>query len=164
MTRPAPRNKTILLIEDEDHDVMFMELALQRAEVAHPLQVARDGREAIAYLKGDGKFSNRKEYPLPGLVLLDWQLPHLPGSEVLKWIRQQHAFVRLPVLVLTSSNQDADVEAAYRLGANAFIVKPSYSELQDLLRRIKRYWLEMDEPPPNCKEWLAAVIPPPHPG
>ena len=73
-----------------------MQIALERAKVKNPLAVARDGREAIAYLKGDGKFANRQEYPLPALVLLDLRLPQVPGLEVLKWIREQPAFAASP--------------------------------------------------------------------
>ena len=79
--------KPILLVEDEEHDVLFMRLALEEATVESHLSVVRDGREAIAYLKRDGEFANRQEFPLPGLVLLALRLPRLPGLEVLKWIR-----------------------------------------------------------------------------
>lgn len=125
-------NEPILLVEDEEHNVIFMELALQQAKVNNRLAVAKDGREAIAYLKGEGKFGNRPEYPLPGLVLLDLRLPQIPGLEVLEWIRGQTALKDVPVIVLSSSNQDQDVATAYRLGARAYVIKPAYPQLVEL--------------------------------
>jgi len=159
-------NKTILLVEDEDHDVLFMQLALEQAGATNQLSVARDGREAIDYLKGEGKFANRQEFPLPALVLLDLKLPRVPGLEVLKWIRQQPAFSQLPVIICSSSSQDSDVDTAFRLGATAYVVKPSHvANLFDLVNRIKKYWLDMDGPPPDCPDWLSVTVlrPEPHP-
>jgi CheY-like chemotaxis protein len=148
--------KPILLVEDEEHDVLFMQLAMEDAGVESHLSVVRDGREAIAYLKGDGKFANRQEFPLPGLVLLDLRLPHVPGLDVLKWIRGQSGFAQLPVIVYSSSDQDSDVESAYSLGANAYLVKTSRpAERVEIVRRIKRYWLDMNGPPADCQDWLS---------
>jgi CheY-like chemotaxis protein len=156
------RLKPILQVEDEDHDVIFMQVAMEGANVKHPLAVVRDGKEAIAYLKGEGIFGDRRKYRLPVLVLLDLRLPRVPGLEVLRWIRQQSALARIPVLIVSSSDQDADVEQAYRLGANAYIVKPtSLSELLDIVRRIKKYWLDQDGPRPDCADWLAVTLPQP---
>ena len=122
--------------------------------------VVRDGREAMAYLKGEGKFGNRQASPLPGLVLLDLRLPRLPGLEVLRWMRNQPEFAKVPVLVFSSSDQDADVDAVYRLGANGYIVKPSSpAELLAIVRRVKKYWLEMDGPPAGCEEWTSVLVP-----
>ena len=138
---------------------MFLQYALERAQVRNPLAVVRDGRQAIAYLKGEGKFGDRQAYPLPGLVLLDLRLPRLPGLEVLRWMREQPDFAKLPVLVLSSSDQDQDVDAAYRLGANGYIVKPSSpAELSEIMRRIRKYWLEMDRPPAGCAEWNSILV------
>ncbi len=155
-------SKPILLVEDEESDIFFMQMALEAAAVKEHLSVARDGREAIAYLKGEGRYADRREFPLPGLVLLDLRLPHVPGLHVLKWLRQQQSFALLPVLILSSSNQDTDVEAAYHLGANAYLVKPPLpSQLKHIVSLIKQYWLDQDAPPPHCPEWQALVVPPP---
>lgn len=155
MSKPPP----ILLVEDEEHDVLFMQIALEQAQADHPLVVARDGQEAIRYLK-DTEFGNRREHPLPCLVLLDLRLPRVPGLDVLKWIRCQPAFVQLPVLIHSSSNQDRDVERAYAAGANGYIVKPtSLAELFENVRRIKKYWLDQNGPPPNCQDWLSITVP-----
>jgi len=152
--------KPILQVEDEEHDVLFMEMALQNANVENRVIVARDGHEAIAYLKGEGKFEDRQLFPLPRLVLLDLKLLRMPGLDVLQWIRQQTAFSRLPVIVCSSSNHDADVEAAYRLGANGYVVKPCRpAEMLEIVRRIKKYWLDASGPTPNCEDWLSVIEP-----
>ena len=152
--------KAILLVEDEDHDVFFMQLALEEAGAKNPLLVVRDGREAIAYLTGEDKFANRNDFPLPDLVLLDLRLPRVPGLQVLKWIREQPSFVKLPVIICSSSSQDSDVDTAYRFGANGYLVKPSHmADRLAMVRLIKKYWLDMDAPPPDCKEWLSANVP-----
>jgi CheY-like chemotaxis protein len=152
-------NKPILLIEDEDSDVLFMQIAMEGAGVKNPLCLARDGRQAIAYFKGEGEYADRQPYPLPGLVLLDLRLPYVPGLDILKWLRQQPAFTRTTVLVLSSSDQDADVEAAYRLGANGYLVKPPLvSELERIVRLIKKYWLDAEAPPTICPEWEAVIV------
>jgi CheY-like chemotaxis protein len=155
MSNPKP----ILQIEDEEHDIIFMQVALELAEVKNPLAVLRNGQEAVAYLKGEGRFGNRGEYPVPVLVLLDLRLPRVPGLQVLRFIREQPDWALVPVLIISSSDQDADVEQAYQLGANAYIVKPtSPAELLDVVRRIKKYWLDQDGPPPGCADWLAVTI------
>ena len=137
--------KPILQIEDEENDILFLKLAAEKAGILKPVQVARDGREAIDYLAGNGKFADRDQYPLPCLVLLDLKLPQVPGMEVLKFIRSQPDLAAIIVVVFTSSDQDRDVEAAYRLGANSYIVKPaSPKELLNLLGIIKSYWLRVN--------------------
>jgi len=152
--------KAILLVEDEDHDVLFMQLAMEEAGATNPLLVVRDGREALAYLNAEDKFANRTDFPLPDLVLLDLRLPRVPGLQVLKWIREQAGFMKLPVIICSSSAQDSDVDTAYRLGANGYLVKPSHmADRVALVRLIKKYWLDMDRPPPNCKEWISANVP-----
>lgn len=133
--------KTVLNVEDDSNDAFFFQRAMKKAGAGHPIQVARDGREAIAYLKGAGKFADRQLFPLPGLVLLDMKLPYVMGLEVLKWIRQDSG-LQLVVVVLTASPAEADIAAAYRLGANGFLVKPSDSDqFEDMVRSIHHFWL-----------------------
>ncbi len=140
--------RTILLVEDEENDVFFMQQAMQKAGVANPIQVATDGQEAIDYFKGTGKFANREEFPLPCLVLLDLKLPHVMGLDVLKWIRKQ-PLVTAVVVILSSSKEEADIATAYRLGANAYLVKPpDVSKLTDLVKSIKDFWLTQNTSPP----------------
>ena len=133
--------KTILQVEDDPNDVFFLQHAMKKAGLANPIQVASDGQEAIDYLQGAGKFADREQFPFPSLVLLDLKLPHVMGLDVLKWIRQQSGMT-LVVLILTASGEDADIEAAYRLGANGFLVKPSEAtKLQDMVKAIMEFWL-----------------------
>ena len=152
-------NESVLLVEDEENDVFFMRIAFERAQVKNPLVVASDGREAISYLNGDGKFGDRHAHPVPGLVLLDLRLPQVPGMEVLRWIRQQASLNHLPVIVCSSSCQDSDVKTAHRLGASAYIVKPSRpAELLEVVRRIKQGWLDADRPPSEWQDWLSIAV------
>jgi CheY-like chemotaxis protein len=133
--------KTILQVEDDPNDVFLLQHAMTAAGVANPIQVATDGQQAIDYLKGAGKFADREKYPLPCLVLLDLKLPHVMGLNVLKWIRLQPN-ATLVVVMLSASGEDADVAAAYRLGANAFLTKPSQAiKLEEMAKAIKDFWL-----------------------
>src|SRR4051812_33558569 len=103
-------SETILLVEDSEDDVLFMQRALLSAGFKQPLQVAPDGRIALEYLGGAKQFADRKTYPIPSLVLLDLKLPHVLGLDVLKWIRSQPDLQTLPVVVLTSSGERSDLE------------------------------------------------------
>jgi CheY-like chemotaxis protein len=153
----------ILLVEDDDNDVLFMRLAMEKADVGVPLQVARDGREALSYLCGDGRFSDRQQYPLPCLVLLDLRLPRIPGLEVLRWVRAQPNFDHMPMIVFSSSNQDIDVREAYEAGADSYVIKPARPrELTEIVRRLKFYWIDQVQPPRDCQEWEAISVNPTH--
>jgi len=137
--------RPILQIEDEENDVLFLKMAAEKAGIRRPVQVARDGREGIDYLSGNGKFANRDQYPLPCLILLDLKLPQIPGLEVLKFIRSHPQLATIVVVVFTSSDQDRDVESAYRLGANSYIVKPANpKELVDIVSLIRGYWFRIN--------------------
>lgn len=145
---------TILLVEDDENDVFFMQWAVNRAGVVNPIRVANDGREAIDYFKGAGRFANRKEFPLPCLVLLDLKLPFVMGLDVLGWIRQQPELAPI-VIVLSSSVAQADIEAARRLGANGYLVKPSEAnKLVVMAKAIKDVWLTPDAPPANSRGFM----------
>jgi len=115
--------KVVLLVEDSEDEIMLICRAFEKAGIPNPLHIARDGEAALAYLSGMGKYALRDEYPLPALVLLDLTLPGMDGFEVLRWIRQQPGLNSLCVLVLTSSENIRDVNVAYQLGANSFLVK-----------------------------------------
>jgi len=143
----------ILLVEDEPDDVFFVQHAMEQAGVLHPIQVSSDGQQAIDYLSGAGKYANRQEFPLPCLVLLDLKLPLVMGLDVLKWIRQQPGLSAI-VIVLTSSRQNEDITTAYRLGANAYLVKsPDLNKLQEMANAIKRFWLVHNTPFPQSQVW-----------
>ena len=140
----------ILLVEDRDDDVVLIRKAFEKAGLNNPMQVARDGVEAIAYLSGEGKFANREEFPLPWLVLLDLKMPRVNGFEVLRWIRAQPSLSRLIVLVLTSSEYVKDVDEAYKLGANSFLVKPmDFENAVQMGELIGRYWIGFNRFPEN---------------
>ena len=138
----------ILLAEDEEDYVLLIRTAFEKAEIPNPLHVVWNGQEVISYLLGEGKYSNREEYPLPDLLLLDLKMPRVNGFEVLRWIRQQTGLARLRILVLTSSEQMRDVNEAYQLGANSFLVKPNdFEDLAYLSRLIREFWLGASKAP-----------------
>src|SRR5262249_13079512 len=114
----SARQATILHVEDDANDVLLFQHACRKAGVRVDVHTVTDGDEAVDYLKGSDKFSDRQEHPLPSLLLLDLKMPRVTGFDVLSWVRNQESFRRLPVVVLTSSNHDADVKRAYELGAN----------------------------------------------
>jgi two-component system response regulator len=133
--------KPILQVEDDPNDVFLFQHAMKRMGVARPVQVAQDGQEAINYVQGVGKFADRVKFPMPCLVLLDLKLPYVMGLEVLRCIRKQPG-PPLPVIMLTASGENSDISAAYRLGANAFLTKPSEaSKLQEMVKSINDFWL-----------------------
>ena len=133
--------KPILQVEDDPNDVFLLQHAMKRMGMSHPVRVAPDGQEAIDYLQGNGQFADRGNFPMPCMVLLDLKLPYVMGLEVLKCIRKQKG-AALPVIILTASAENADIAAAYRLGANAFVTKPSEaSKLQDVVKSINHFWL-----------------------
>ena len=138
----------ILLAEDREDDILLICKAFADAGIQNPIFPVRNGDEVVAYLKGEGKYCNRIEYPLPDLLLLDLKMPGCDGFEVLQWIRKQPGLNTLRVLVLTSSEQIRDVNQAYRLGANSFLVKPlDFQNLIQLSQTIRDFWLQMSKTP-----------------
>jgi CheY-like chemotaxis protein len=142
VTRP------ILHVEDREDDVYLLNYAFKRAGIENPVQGLSNGQQVVDYLSGIGEFADRDRFPLPSLVLLDMQLPQKLGLEVLEWIRQQPTLRCMIVIMLTSSIYDRDVQRAYELGANAFLVKPADTEvLIDMCRALKHFWLVHNTPP-----------------
>lgn len=139
---------TVLLVEDNSKDVFLIQRALRKAKIVIPLQVVSDGDAAVHYLSGEAPYHDRVSYPLPVVVLLDLKLPRRSGAEVLMWIRQQPELRRLPVVVLTSSREYADINHIYDLGANAYIVKPpEFDQLVDILKTLNLHWITYNEKP-----------------
>src|ERR1051325_1780907 len=142
------REGVILLAEDDPNDVLLIQRAFQRTHVANPMQVVRDGEEALAYLGGQGHVPDRDRHPLPVLMLMDLKMPRKTGLEVLEWVRQQPGLKRLPIIVLTSSNQSPDINRAYEMAANSYLVKPAgFDSLLDLVKNLDMYWLILNEKP-----------------
>jgi CheY-like chemotaxis protein len=153
--------KNILLVEDSDDDAFFITRSLKSFGMLVPFSHVEDGQKAIDYLSGKGAYADRVRFPLPSLVLLDIKLPFMSGFEVLRWMREQPALPRIPVVMFTSSCQERDIEKAYGLGANAYLVKPNHGDdYQDLAGLIKRFWLDVNLPPPlHCESIAAAPLP-----
>ena len=140
--------RAVLLVEDKSADVLLIQRAWGKAGIANPLQVVTDGDQAVAYLAGEEPYADRKQYPLPVLVLLDLKLPCRSGLEVLEWVRQQRGLRRLPVVVLTSSQESSDINRAYDLGANSYLVKPvEFAPLLEMMKTFAPYWLVLNQKP-----------------
>ena len=138
----------ILHVEDDPNDVVLVGLAFRKAAIGVNLQVVNDGEQAVQYLSGEGPYGDRHAFPIPALVLLDVKLPRRSGLEVLSWVRGSEELRRVPVVMLTSSNQAGDVNRAYDLMANSYLVKPSALEdLVELVKKITGYWLELNVKP-----------------
>jgi CheY-like chemotaxis protein len=139
-------NQALLLVEDNEDDVFLMRRALKQAEIQNPLYVVENGEQAMDYLAGNGEFNDRELYPFPALVFLDLKLPFKSGLEVLAWIRQEAELVELVVVILTSSDEPADIDKAYKLGANSYLVKPAtLGQLRDVAKSFKWYWLKYNQ-------------------
>ena len=144
-------SRTVLLVEDEENDVFFFVRAAKLAGITDPLHVAHNGQQAIDYLQAASACADRTQFPLPRLVLLDLKLPHVMGLDVLKWIRAHPQLKAVVVIIFTSSELASDVETAYALGANSYVVKPSSpGKLQEMLSVIKHYWLDLNESATAC--------------
>jgi CheY-like chemotaxis protein len=140
--------QAILLVEDDENDLELLRQAFCKAGLEKVLKAARNGDEAIEYLSGRGAYSDRTRFPLPFLVLLDLKMPGTDGFEVLQWARSQPQLKRLLIVVLTSSELQADVDRAYELGANSYLVKPvGFQEMVALIKRFEVYWTELNRKP-----------------
>lgn len=138
----------ILLAEDDPNDVMLLQRAFQKAGLRDRLKLVRDGEQAIEYLAGRGEYADRERFPLPFMLLLDLKMPGTDGFEVLQWLRAETRLKRLLVVVLTSSNLQTDVDRAYDLGANSYLVKPvEFDEMVNLILRFEAYWAEINRTP-----------------
>jgi CheY-like chemotaxis protein len=141
-------NQFILLAEDDPNDVLLIQRAFQKAGLKDVLKVARDGEQALDYLTGRGAYADRERFPLPFLLLLDLKMPGTDGFEVLQAVRAEPGLKRLLVVVLTSSNLQADVDRAYELGANSYLVKPvEFDEMVNMIHRFEIYWTELNRVP-----------------
>lgn len=144
--------KTILLVEDNPSDIELTKRALANANIANELIVAEDGQEALDYLFGIGHYAGRDAAPLLAVVLLDLKLPKVDGLDVLRRIRADERTKRLPVVILTSSQEEQDIAAGYDLGANSYIRKPvDFLKFAEAIKTLGLYWLVLNEPPPKVR-------------
>jgi CheY-like chemotaxis protein len=145
--------KVVLHVEDDPNDVLLIARAFRKAETPAQIQVVNDGDQAVDYLSGSNAYAQREQFPLPSLVLLDLKLPRKSGIEVLQWIRSRAGLRRIPVVMLTSSKQPIDIDRAYELGVNAYLVKPvSFDALVEMLRTVNSFWLRVNEHPTSARE------------
>lgn len=141
-------NRLILLVEDDQDDEILTIDALKSAGIANEVDVVRDGAEALDYIFSNGEYAGPFARTLPAVILLDLKLPKVPGLEVLRRIRANETTKRLPVVVLTSSDEESDLRASYGNGANSYVRKPvHHQEFMQAVRQLGVYWLERNIPP-----------------
>jgi CheY-like chemotaxis protein len=138
----------LLHVEDDPNDAVLLQRAFRKANSPLTIQAVTDGDKAVAYLSGANEYADREKYPLPAVVLLDLKMPRKSGLEVLQWIRSEQKLRRLIVIVFTSSKHDEDVNKAYEIGANSYLVKPvGFDMLVDVAKIIQQYWINTNERP-----------------
>lgn len=142
--------RSILLVEDNPNDEFLTLRALTKRNVSNEVVVARDGVEALDYLFGTGAYAGRDPAELPLVMLLDLKLPKVDGLEVLRRVRSDKRTQLLPVVILTSSNEELDVINGYKLGTNSFVQKPvDFTAFVDAVGQLGLYWLMLNEPAPS---------------
>ncbi|KST69279.1 response regulator [Mastigocoleus testarum] len=144
------RDKIILLVEDNPDDEALAIRALKRNHIINEVVVAHDGVEALDYLFGTGIYSQRNTSLQPAVILLDLKLPRVDGIEVLRRLREDERTKLLPVVILTTSNEERDMLNSYSLGCNSYVRKPvDFLQFSEAIRQLGMYWLLMNEPPPS---------------
>lgn len=131
----------VLVAEDNPDDALLLRRALDKAGIIARVKIVSDGEEMLLYLQGRGAYANRAASPLPSLIILDLKMPRKSGLEVLEWINENPDVAVVPTIVLSASNLEKDVRAAYNLGANTYFVKPTtFDELVETMRMVEKYW------------------------
>lgn len=144
------KEKTILLVEDNPDDEALTLRAFKKCNIVNTVHVVRDGKEALDYLFCEGAYAERNADDSPSVILLDLKLPKIDGLEVLKRLRANPRTKLLPVVVLTTSNEEKDIVSSYDLGANSYTTKPvNFESFIDAVSQLGIYWLLLNEPPPN---------------
>ncbi len=144
------KNKTILLIEDNTSDIELTKRALKKGRILNDVIVIEDGQEALDFFDGVKSYEGRDIHDLPALVLLDIQLPRVTGLDILKHVREKPHTRRLPIVILTSSNEDEDIARSYDLRANSYIRKPvDFDQFVEAVQNLGLYWLVLNELPPR---------------
>lgn len=146
------KGKTILLVEDNPDDVLLTLRALKKNNILNEVVVMHDGAEALDYLFGTGAYTDRDAQEMPQLVLLDLKLPRIEGLEVLRRLRDNERTRLLPVVMLTSSDEEQDILGSYELGANSYIRKPvDFSQFTEAVQQLGLYWLVLNQGPPSTR-------------
>ena len=141
---------TILLIEDNPDDVELTLHAFQKNHMTNEVVVASDGAEGLDYLFGTGKYAGRDADEAPALILLDLQLPKIGGLEVLRRVREDERTKRIPVVILTTSDEEEDIVNGYNGGANSYLRKPvDFAEFMNAVKQLEMYWMVLNTPPPK---------------
>jgi len=141
---------TILLIEDNPNDVELTLHAFQRNHMANDIVVATDGAEGLDYLFGTGKYAGRDPEEPPALILLDLQLPKIGGLEVLRKVRENERTKRIPVVIMTTSDEEEDIVNGYNGGANSYLRKPvDFTEFMNSVKQLEVYWMVLNTQPPK---------------
>ena len=141
---------TILLIEDNPDDVELTLHAFQKNNMANEVVVAGDGAEGLDYLFGTGKYAGRDAEEPPALILLDLQLPKIGGMEVLRKVREDERTKRIPVVIMTTSDEEEDIVNGYNGGANSYLRKPvDFTEFMNAVKQLEMYWMVLNTPPPK---------------
>ena len=141
---------TILLIEDNPDDVELTLHAFQKNHMANDIVVATDGAEGLDYLFGTGKYAGRDTGEPPALILLDLQLPKIGGLEVLRKVREDERTKRIPVVIMTTSDEEEDIVDGYNGGANSYLRKPvDFAEFMNAVKQLEMYWMVLNTPPPK---------------
>jgi CheY-like chemotaxis protein len=145
----SPAEHLILLVEDDPADAKLVQRAFTKAGITARMIRVTNGDEAVAYLAGEPPFADRVAHPLPSMLILDLKLPRRSGLEVLQWLRgRSDALRRMPAVMLTSSRHAVDVNRAYELGANSYLVKPDVQDdLTQMAASFRNYWFGLNEPP-----------------
>jgi CheY-like chemotaxis protein len=139
----------VLLVEDDPDDLELTLHALREARITNPIQIARDGEEALDYIFSRGSFAGR-EINRPRVILLDLKLPKVDGLQVLRQIKADQRTKGVPIVILTSSSEERDLIEGYRLGANSYIQKPvDFAQFQQTIRELGYYWLVVNQAPPT---------------
>ena len=148
--------QTILVIDDDPNDQFFIKRELTKLGPHVSVAFANDGEEALAYLKGESKFSDRNAFPLPSIMFLDLKMPRLSGFEVLQWLKSDPTFKSTPTIVLSSSDLQSDIDKAYQLGANAYLVKPAdVEDFRRVFATTGQFFVELAETPSPSPQALA---------
>ena len=144
----ATQCSNILLVEDEEAHAELTKRAIRKAGNVNRIDVVVDGEEALDYLFNRNKYTDKNRYPLPCLILLDIKLPGIDGIEVLKQVKEHQILKRIPVIMLTTSEQETDITRCYNHHANSYLIKPvGYKEFEEKIRQFDFYWVMLNKPP-----------------